>query len=377
VTEPSSSGEPARPRRHHPDAPPEVVAAADRRAAARVARDFTEADRLRGEIEAAGWKVIDRGTAFRLEPAHPSDVDVGGEVRYGRSDAVPSRLGEPDEPGVTFIVVAREDLVGAARAVRSVLAHESADAEVVLVADGLPDAALLAMDVEGLGAAARGRLELVRTSAQVGQGTAWNIGLRRAGRGVVVVLDASIELAGPVAPQLVAALDDPSVAVTGPWGLVSDDVLRFEEVDAGEVAAIEAYLMAFRRADAAVRGPIDERFRFYRNLDVWWSLVLRDDEIHDEEDEEADLAEPTDSAESLDAPEPAEPGESLDAPEPAEPGEPPARRAVVVPGLPLVRHDHRAWLDTPVAVRDRLSKRNFYRVLDRFGGRSDLAVPPA
>ena len=35
--------------------------------------------------------------------------------------------------------------------------------------------------------------------------------------------------------------------------------------------------MAFRRADAAARGPLDERFRFYRNLDIWWSLVLRDE----------------------------------------------------------------------------------------------------
>ena len=35
--------------------------------------------------------------------------------------------------------------------------------------------------------------------------------------------------------------------------------------------------MAFRRADAADRGPLDERFRFYRNLDIWWSLVLRDE----------------------------------------------------------------------------------------------------
>ena len=34
--------------------------------------------------------------------------------------------------------------------------------------------------------------------------------------------------------------------------------------------------MAFRRLDAAARGPVDEAFRFYRNLDIWWSLVLRD-----------------------------------------------------------------------------------------------------
>ena len=89
--------------------------------------------------------------------------------------------------------------------------------------------------------------------------------------------------------------------------------------------------MAFRRVDAAARGPLDERFRFYRNLDIWWSLVLRDE------------------------------GE----------GEPP-RRAVRLDGLPIERHDHRGYTSLPVEERDRQSKRNFYRIIDRFGSRRDL-----
>ena len=54
------------------------------------------------------------------------------------------------------------------------------------------------------------------------------------------------------------------------------------------------------------RGPLDERFRFYRNLDIWWSLVLRDDG----------------------------------------PGQPP-RRAVRLDGLPLTRHEHRGYTSLP------------------------------
>ena len=42
------------------EAPPEVVALADKRSAARDAEDFDEADRLRDEIEAAGWRMRDR-----------------------------------------------------------------------------------------------------------------------------------------------------------------------------------------------------------------------------------------------------------------------------------------------------------------------------
>ena len=48
------------------EAPGEVVALADQRIEARAARDFDKADRLRAEIEAAGWEVRDEAGSFRL-----------------------------------------------------------------------------------------------------------------------------------------------------------------------------------------------------------------------------------------------------------------------------------------------------------------------
>jgi cysteinyl-tRNA synthetase len=50
------------------EAPAELVSLAEARAAAREGKDFTEADRLRGEIEASGWEVRDVAEApgFRL-----------------------------------------------------------------------------------------------------------------------------------------------------------------------------------------------------------------------------------------------------------------------------------------------------------------------
>ena len=181
--------------------------------------------------------------------------------------------------------------------------------------------------------------EVIRTSAPLGRGAALNIGIRRATGPIVVVIDPSIVPAGDVVSPLVQALRDPAVAVAGPFGLASADMRTFEELlpttKPVDVAAVQGYLMAFRRADAATRVPIDEGFRFYRNLDIWWSFVLRD---------EGEAREP--------------------------------RRAVAVPGLDIERSEPAAWRMTPAADRDRLSKRNFYRVLDRFRTRSDLAVPP-
>jgi len=51
----------------HPEAPPEVMELAGARVAARAARDFEEADRLRAEIEALGWEMQDMPDGgFRL-----------------------------------------------------------------------------------------------------------------------------------------------------------------------------------------------------------------------------------------------------------------------------------------------------------------------
>ena len=197
----------------------------------------------------------------------------------------------------------------------------------MVVADGpsAPQAAALdAIDPSG-------SPEVVWTSERLGQAAALDIGFRRASGPVVIVVDSSVEPTGDLVTPLVLALDDPTVAVTGGWGIVSADLRTFSDAPPGDVDAIEGYAMAFRRSDAATRGPLDERFRFYRNLDIWWSLVLRDE------------------------------GE----------GRVP-RRAVAVADLPAVRHEHRGWSSLDEAERARQSKRNFYRILDRFGSRRDL-----
>ena len=50
------------------DAPAEIVDLAARRQAARDTRDFGEADRLRDELEAAGWEARDEPGGYRLVP---------------------------------------------------------------------------------------------------------------------------------------------------------------------------------------------------------------------------------------------------------------------------------------------------------------------
>ena len=329
--------------------PPEIVEAARRRSAAREARDWASADRLRAEIEAAGWMVVDSGTNFRLEAEHPPDVVDGEVVRYGRSEAVPSRFGEPDDGVATVVIVGEADADEVIRAVAGVRRAVPTGVSLVVVANGMGSTAegeverAVSPEVEQ-GAApgvevATSPFELVRTSARLGRATAVNIGLRRSTGSVVIVLDPGIEAEGDLVTPLVRALGDPAVAVVGPLGFASADLRRFDEVVAPgpspiPAAAIAGSLMAFRRADAAARGPLDEQFRVARNLDIWWSLVLRDE------------------------------GEDRS-----------PRRALVVPNLPLHPDEDRGGSLAGSAERERLAKRSYYRVLDRFGRRLDLAVP--
>lgn len=310
-----------------PHVPAEILDLAHRRRSAREARDFTLADELRGAIEAGGWTVIDRGVDFDLRPLRPPDVTEDGVVRYGSSGSVPSRLDETATVPASVIVVATDWPEDVTRAVRSLRADEADGAQIVVVADGATS-----QQEPWLSVLAAEGVEVVRTAQRLGQAAAINAGVRRSIGAMVILLDSSVEATGDIVAPLAAPLRDPGVGVTGGWGIVSDDLRHFEAAPTGDADAIEAYCLAFRRVDYIERGPLDERFVFYRNLDIWWSLVLRD----------------------------------------AGEGKPP-RRATSV-DLPAIRHDHRGWTSLPVEERDRLSKRNFYRIIDRFGSRRDLLI---
>jgi cysteinyl-tRNA synthetase len=314
--------------------PDEVLTAAHDRSKARAERDWATADRLRGEIEAAGWTIVDRGTDFALSPAAPPDVEEEARVRFGASRNVPSRFEEPSTGVATVVLIATDWPTDLDRAVRALRATSPDRTSMVVVADGPSDEQEVALG--GLERDGDDDVEVVWTSERLGHGAATNMGLRRATGPVVVLMDTSVEPTGDVITPLVRALDDASVAVAGGWGIRSADLRTFDDAPPGDVDAIEGYLLAFRREDAAARGPLDERFRFYRNLDIWWSLVLRD----------------------------------------AGEGETP-RRAVGVADVPATRHEHRAWESLEEDERARQSKRNFYRIIDRFGPRRDLLVSEA
>ena len=79
-------------------APPDVVALAEQRAAARAAKDFATSDRLRDEIAELGWTVRDGADGWSLAEKPP--YDVLGSVRD-----LPDRSAEPAEGRCTVAVL--------------------------------------------------------------------------------------------------------------------------------------------------------------------------------------------------------------------------------------------------------------------------------
>jgi len=297
-----------------PEAPDELVRLAEERATARSAKDFGTADALRDRISEQGWTVVDEPDGYHLEP-----TDQPGAAARVRAADVPSVLNEDADVDATVHWVCEgwhDDIERAIAAFRDNEGERSVQYVVADVTDREPE-----RWPDGV--------EVVWLEDGTGWGAARNAGLKRTRGRTVLVVDGSIEPTGDVLGPLETALEDPGIGICGPFGIVTRDLRQFDEAKDGDVDAIEGYLMALRRETLLAAGFFDEKFRWYRTADIEYSFRVKD----------------------------------LD------------RRATIVE-VPVTKHQHRVWEDTPPKRRDSWSKKNFYRFLDRFRDRWDLLVDP-
>jgi GT2 family glycosyltransferase len=160
----------------------------------------------------------------------------------------------------------------------------------------------------------------------MGEGTARNIGLKQSLGRFILVLDTNVELTGDIFTPLAQTLADTTIGITGLHGLHTDDLRHFEETEAREVEAIDVRCMAFRRALLKKAGLFDEGYRFPHFMDIDFNFVVRDQ----------------------------------------------GAQIVVTPDLPLVYHPSSPDTGKSDAEKQRLTKRNFYRFLEKWGDRDDL-----
>ncbi len=291
---------------------------------------YQSSDPLRASIEADGFRVHDAPDGSRvhargtLEPGlRPNVVTNVREIK--------SLLHAPDACEFSINLLAWDNADEIERAVNSILAHrDNRSLEIVLIDNGSSDGTAEA--VERL-ARAHPEVQPLWIDHWVGEGAGRNAGLLRSLGRIVIVLGNHIEVAGDIFAPIEQALRDPEVGLVGGWGVRSGDLRDFESSAGPEVDAVEAYLLAFRRAEIERVGLFDEKFRFYRHIDLEFSLRFSDRGM----------------------------------------------KNVIVPEIRArtIEHEHRLWYHTPPDERERKSKRNFYRFLHRWGDRRDLLLQPA
>ncbi len=303
--------------RERDEAPSEIREVALQRRDARAARALQVADALRGRLD--GWRVDDlRGPRVllsragrRLGPRERRRVASGREL--------PDRRGDAPDREWSVCVVTREFPDDLERCVASVLARIPASAEVLVLDQGSAPAAA----ARALALAADRRVTVVLADRDLGEGAARNALLRIARGRSLLQLDPSVEVVGDLFAALDEALAARDVGVAGPWGLRAVDRLKqFDEVTAGDVDAIQGYCLATGRDPLLAIGGFDERYRFYRNLDIATSLALREIGL----------------------------------------------RARAAGAGAAVRHAHRAWERLAEDERAKRSRRNYDRMVRRFSG---------
>jgi cysteinyl-tRNA synthetase len=297
--------------------PPDVRRLLDERAAAREARDFDRADALRDQIAGLGWEVQDAGARWRARPMRAGAPPAEGG----------SLLDQPATVEASVQIAAEDHAEDFVRAAHGLAAHPPASTwELVVVDNAASFEVAGALDAEALTVDP----VIVAAPARLGWADARTLGMQHSRGEITLLLDTSLEPVGDFVTPLLRAFDDPGVGIAGGWGVTSADARQFDDAPPGEVDAIEAYCLAVRREALRAVGGFDRRFRYYRNAELDFSFAGRDA----------------------------------------------GWRAVRTEPLPLVRHEHRGWESLPDEERERLSKRNFYRFLERWRDRPDLLLHP-
>ena len=300
-------------------APAVIRQAAEDRSRERAALRLRNADALRARFD--GWRVDDHlGPAVlisdserRLGRRERKRISSGAELTDLRQD--------PAARSWSVCIVSREFPDDLERCVAAVLRWLPADGEVIVLDQGsTSENARRAAD---LASREDPCVEIVLADRDLGEGAGRNALLRIARGRLLLQLDPSVEITGDLFAPLEEALRSRATGATGPWGLRAVDHLKeFSEVTSGLCDAVQGYCFGTRRDDLLAIAGFDERYRFYRNLDIATSLSLR----------ERGLA------------------------------------SVAAGDGRATRHEHRAWERLPDDERLKRSRRNNDRLTKRFSG---------
>ena len=308
----------------HAKAPREVVASVEEHRVARASRDFQRADDLRAAFD--GYRVEDQAADRAVLSRADRRVPARERRTISSAKEVPDRRSESPARSWTVGIVTREYPGDLARCLAGALAFLPADGEVFILDSGSRDEA---QDRIAKIAAGDGRVKAYFADRDLGEGAARNALIRLARGRMLLMLDCSVEITGDLFGPLAQTLGDKGVGLAGPWGLRTTDLKHFDEVTTGDAEAVQGYCAAARREVLLEIGGFDERYRFYRNLDIAVSLAVRER----------------------------------------------GYRVVALGADRARRHTHRVWESLSEDERLKRSRRNFDRMYRRFHGKPVLITP--
>jgi len=306
--------------------PEPVVALASTREDFRQKRDYAEADALRGEIANASFSVRDTTHGPWIRVSEPHDKLVGF-ISSPRD--VHSYLDRGDAYEFSVNILARDPLQDVKRCVESVLKWRGGHTVEVIVVDNACEAETRMWLNEIC--EQEPSVRVLHVDHPLGEGAGRNVALKLSLGSYIIALDPSVEVEGDVFTHLRQMLRENSVGLIGRWGVCTQDIRQFVESPGPQVDAVESYCMAFRRALLKELGLMNEKYRFYRNLDLEFSFLFKDK----------------------------------------------GYQVRAIPELPLTRHEHRVWESLSPQERERLSLKNFRVFLHRWGHRTDLLAANA
>ncbi len=303
--------------------PADILALSHERDILRRRGQYDRADALKRQIEEAGYAIKDNphGAHLIILPS----IEVDGTV-YRTARQLPSLLDEADSCLFVVNILVHNTSEQTQRCVESVLRYAGNTAiEIVLIDNASDDGlSIWATDLQYHDP----RVHVLRVSRTMGEAEARNLGLKRSPGRYILLLDSSIELSGDIFTPLAQTLADEDIGITGLHGLHTVDLRHFEESQRPEVEVIDTLCMAFRRSLLQRVGLFDEGFRFPRYMDVDFNFAIRAS----------------------------------------------GARIVLTPNLPLTCYPILQNSRLSDAERVRLTKRNFYRFLQKWGDRDDLLL---
>ncbi|MEI6043538.1 MAG: cysteine--tRNA ligase [Chloroflexota bacterium] len=243
----------------------------------RIYREYQKADILREGLRGVGHDILNTPKGPLVRPYRP-DRNL---VTVSSSHEGPNNLNLPDQYEFSVLLLSQNSQSDLERCLQSILTHQSErNLEVVIIDNGSTDGTLTYLQQvarQGL-LDQNGKplpLRIIFADHNLGFAGGRNLTFKASLGRFVVLLDTSIELQGNIWTPLANALSEPSIGVVGPYGLVTNDLREFQEDNGPEVDAIEGYLLAFRRELLKEVGWVNEKFRFYRLMDLYLSFAIK------------------------------------------------------------------------------------------------------